>query len=300
MGGVLVSLVTLSLFFISMLFPPQGIYLPGIRFRYLGVFSPNPFHNATYMAARPFAILAFCWFVRLLPVYEGGGASGQRGKENISRLDYFLFYFFLLLATMTKPSFTLVMVSTAGLVMLWRLIRAGFRNFIPTLWLGLCFVPTFLDLLYQYRGVFVPEDGAEGGVGFSLGEVWAQYCTNIPLAVCLAMGFPLLVLVLHCKEWKKNAWFRFSWQFYLVGFAEAFLLYEKGFRKFDFNFSWGYMYGIFFCHFCALAILLKTTAQRPVKKRDGLLIAVQWFAYLCHVICGLVYFKTIFGGAMYY
>ena len=307
LAGIMISIVVICLFFVSMLYPPSGIYLPGIRFIYLGVFTANPFHNATFMAARPFAVLAFLWYVKLLSVYE----------EGVHRVaDYVLFAVFLLLATMTKPSFTLVMVSTAGLIMLYRLFRTKFRNFIPTVQLGLCFVPTFLDLLYQFRGVFVPVEGEEGGLGFCFGEVWMQYTSNIVLAVGLAVGFPLLVLVLNYKECRKNTTLCFSWQFYLVSFAEAFFLYEKGFRKFDFNFSWGYMYGIFFCHFCALLLLVRKTAEMMCG-RAGLgttgsvqgsgnvgisimLLAVQWLAFFSHVVCGLFYFKTIFGGAMYY
>lgn len=316
--GVFISVVSVSLFFISMLYPPAGIYLPGIKFNYLGVFTANPFHNATYMAARPFAILAFLWFVKLLPVYESGLCKGKKAafpngtaaecgaaQSGVALQDYICFSVFLLLATMTKPSFTLIMVSTAGLVMLYRLVRSGFHNFVPTAQLGICFIPTFLHLLYQYKGVFVPEDGAEGGVGFCFGEVWAQYCDNIPLAVCLAVGFPLLVLVLNFRECRKNTMFLFSWQLFAVSFLEAFLLYEKGFRKPDFNFSWGYMYGIFFCHFGALAVLMSATvrqmrAGKAAMATEFAFLAAQWLAYLCHLLCGLVYFKGILAGGMYY
>ena len=318
LAGVIISFVTVSLFFVSMLFPPAGIYLPGIQYNYLGVFTPNPFHNATYMAARPFAILAFLWFVKLLPVYEKG-ISKDSVVQGANIVDYIGFSVFLLLATMTKPSFTLVLVSTAGLIMLYRLIRAKFRNFVPTIQLGLCFIPTFVDLLYQFKGVFMPDDGAEGGVGFSFGEVWAQYCTNLPLAICLAVGFPLAVLVCNFKECKKNTLFLFSWQLYAVSFAEAFFLYEKGFRKFDFNFSWGYICGIFFCHFAALVVLMRTTiretdggwpevpgAQGGLKgvlqspRMRKALVVLQWLAYLWHLACGLYYFGGIFAGKMYY
>ena len=299
--GIAVSLLSASLFFISMLYPPEGIYLPGIKFRNIGVFSPNPFHNATYMAARPFAILAFLWYGKLLPVYENGLIRRENVRERGT--DYILFSLFLLIATMTKPSFTLVMVSTAGLLMLYRLLRAKFRSFVPTVQLGICFIPTFIALLYQYRGVFVPGDGAEGGIGFCFGEVWAQYCDNIPLAVCLAIGFPLLVLVLNFRQCGKNSLFRLSWQLYLVGFAEAFLLYERGFRKVDFNFSWGYMYGIFFCHFGALLLLLQRTVgnngEKPGRKEKIFLI-LQWMAYLWHLACGVYYFYGIFSGGTYY
>lgn len=305
LAGILISLAAVSLFFVSMLYPPEGHYLPGIRFRYVGVFTANPFHNATYMAARPFTILAFLWYVKLLPSYEKGLGRRGEGKSAESSgpalIDYVLFSAFLLIATMTKPSFTLVMVSTAGLLMLYRLFRSGFSNFVPTVQLGLCFLPTFMDLLYQYQGVFMPEDSGERGVGFCFGEVWAAYCDNIPLAVALAVGFPLLVLALNWKEWRRNELFRFSWLLYLVGFAEAFLLYEKGFRKWDFNFSWGYMCGIFFCHLGALALLLQVTAARLGGKRRGaVLLVLQWAAYLWHVFCGAAYFRELMGGATYY
>lgn len=287
MAGVIISGVSISLFFISMLFPPQGIYLPGIRYNYLGVFSANPFHNATYMAARPFAVLAFLWYVKLLDTYEGGG-------NNLK--DYILFSIFLLLATMTKPSFTIVLVGAAGLIMLWRMFRSKFRNFIPTIQLGLTFIPTFIDLLYQYKGVFVPDAGEEGGMGFTFGKIWALYCDNIPLAICLAVGFPLAVLVLNYKELKTNTLFRFSWQIYLMSFAMAFFLYEKGFRWADFNFSWGYMYGIFFAFVGAVVVLLRRTGE----KRKRWWLALQWLPLLWHVVCGLYYFAGIAQGKMYY
>lgn len=294
--GIIISLLAFSLFVVSMLYPPKGIYLPGIRFRYVGVFTANPFHNATYMAARPFAILAFLWYGKLLDVYEEG--AGKNWK------DYLLFALFLLLATMTKPSFTLVLVSAAGLLMLYRLFRSGFQTFLPTIQLGICFIPTFLALLYQYAGVFVPEEGKEGGVGFCFGDVWKEYCDNIPLGMCLAVGFPLLVLALNLKEIKKNTFFRFSWLMYLVSFAEAFLLYEKGFRRVDFNFSWGYMYGIFFCHFSSLLLLAQLTARHRMKpekgRKEGILLLAQWLAYLWHVACGILYLGDLLAGGTYY
>lgn len=303
--GILTSLLTVSLFFISMLFPPKGIYLPGIRFTYVGVFTANPYHNATYVAARPFAVLAFLWYVKLLPVYEKGLGKRAEGTAGDSPgiSDYVLFSVFLLLATLTKPSFTLVLVGTAGLIMLFRLFRGKFRNFVPSLQLGLCFVPTFAALLYQYSGVFVAKEGAEGGIGFTFGEVWGYYCDIIPLAIGLAVGFPLLVLVLNFRELKQNTMYRFSWQLYLMSFAMAFFLYEKGFRKPDFNFSWGYMYGIFFCHLAALTVLLKATFQTAVKGapvRNKLLLGAEWLAYLWHVMCGLYYFWEISNGKIYY
>lgn len=313
LAGVLISLASVSLFFISMLYPPRGIYLPGIENNYLGVFSANPFHNATYMAARPFAILAFFWFVKLLDCYEQGCRTKTNGLQAGAEVkDYVLFSVFLLLSTMTKPSFTLIMVGAAGLIMLYRLFKSKFRNFVPAVQFGICFVPTFIDLLYQYRGVFVPQEGQEGGIGLCFGEVWRLYCKNIPLAIGIAIGFPLLVFVCHIKQlkelWKENSLYRFSWQIYLMGFLTTFFLYEKGFRKPDFNFSWGYMYGIFFCFAGSLLLLIKDTAHVFAASKEGrkqnaaknLVLGAQWLAYLWHLACGLYYFWGIFQGRMYY
>lgn len=301
--GILTGTAAVSLFFVSMVYPPTGIYLPGIKYKYLGVFTPNPFHNATYMAARPFAILAFFKYGELLPVYEQPNAVREHKR------DYILFAIYLLLATMTKPSFTIVLVGAAGILMLWRMFRSRFRNFVPTVWLGVCFIPTFMDLLYQFRGVFVPQEGQEGGIGFTFGHVWAQYCGNLPLAIGLAIGFPILVLLLNYKELHKDSIYRFSWQVYVMSFLMAFFLYEKGFREMDFNFAWGYMYGIFFAFIGAMLVLLRATAEAvetaktaskvQIRRNYGV-IGIQWLAYLWHLVCGLYYFWGFLQGAMYY
>lgn len=301
LAGVILSLIALSLFFTSMVYPPGEIYLPGILRDYLGVFSGNPYYNATYMAARPFAVIAFFCFARLLDKYE----MGYEKRGGVTLKEYIAFALSLLLATLAKPSFTLVLVGAAGLIMLFRLIKSRFTNLVLTVQLGLCFIPTFADLLYQYSGVFVSTGTEEGGIGFSLGEVWGRYCENIPLAIGLAVGFPILVLILNFRELKKNSLYRFSWQLYWMGFAMAFFLYEKGFRKFDFNFCWGYMYGIFFAFIGALIVLLKATVSlKSSGEKAGrgkvILIVLQWLAYGWHLICGIYYFALIYGGAMYY
>lgn len=277
----------LSLLLVSMLYVPTGYRFPGIRFAYIGVFSPNPFHNATYNAARPFAILSFFLFGAILPEYEK--------KTDLKK--FVGFGISLLLATLTKPSFTFVLVPAAGLIMLYRLIRSRFRGFWAALKLGLTFVPTFAVLLYQFFGVFGPVEEAERGIGFGLLTVWKHYCENVFLAVLLAAAFPLVVLLCHVKELKRQGIYRFSWQLYLVSLAEFVLLYEKGFRLVDANFSWGYMYGIFFVFVSSLLLLIGDS----IKRRGSLWMRLlQWGMYGLHLILGCYYLYGILTGASYY
>lgn len=285
--GGLITVCVFVILFVSMVFPPKGMYLPGIKNNYVGVFTPNPHHNATYNATRPFAIAVFFLFPVILDEYE----KKINWKHNI------IFAVFLLLTTMTKPSFTFVMVPAAGLIMLYRLFVSKFKNFVPTVQLGICFIPTFIALIYQFFGVFVPTGDEEGGIGFGFAEVWSERCDNIPLAIGLAMGFPILVLILNWKELKKDSWYRFSWQMFLVSLVELLCMYEKGFRKHDMNFSWGYMHGLFFAFVGAMLVLIRRT-----WKQEGRwwLTAAQWLACGWHLACGIYYFYGIFQGNLYY
>lgn len=288
-AGLFTVILIFSVFFISMLYLPERPRILGITNSYLGVFTPNPYHNITYMAARPFAILTFFLYVRILDYYE----------ERTDIKEFVLFGVSLLLATMTKPSYTLILVSTAGLVMLYRLFRSGWKNFRRSFYLGLAFVPTFLDLLYQFGGVFGKNSkaGASGGIGIGIGSVWKLYTNNIPLAVVLVLAFPLLVLLFHRKEVWCNTWYRFSWAQLIVSISELFLLYENGRRFSDANFSWGYMCGIFFVFVTSLLLLVEDTIE---KRRGKFVLWAQWVMYGLHLACGIGYFLYILEGNIFY
>lgn len=285
--GCFITVCVFSVFFVSMVYPPKGIYLPGIKNNYVGVFSPNPFHNATYNATRPFAIVTYFLFGKILTEYE----------KNPNRKDQLLFSLFLFLTTITKPSFTFVLVPTAGLIMLYRIIKTRFRNFVPSVKLGLCFLPTFAALIYQFFGVFAPAEDGESGIGFGIATAWKLHCDNIPLAIGLALGFPIFTLMVNYKQLKQAKWYRFSWQMMLISLAEVLFMYEKGFRLPDMNFSWGYMHGIFFVFVSSLIVLIR----RTWKKEEHLWLTIaQWLAYGWHLACGIYYFMGIFAGNLYY
>ncbi len=285
---ILTSLFAVSLFFVSMVVPPFNRFYIGTKFRYTGVFSPNPFQNATYMAARPFAIVSYVYFMNLLSEYE----KDYKGKWR----DYIVFAIAFLISTMTKPSFTLVLGAAAVVVILVRFFANKCKTVKESIFLGLLFLPTIIDLLYQFKGVFVPSTGEVGGVGFCLGDIWFQYTNNIVTSVVYAIAFPLVVLVLNIKRIKSDYKFRFAWLFYIISFCAAFFCYEKGRRAVDFNFSWSYMYGIFFLFFESVIVLTEDLAD---KKRKGFAIA-EILAFLVHLASGIGFFLKVFSGETYY
>jgi len=294
-SGIGATVSTFALLCVSMLYPLTylGRYREveeGFLYRYLGVFTPNPYHNATYLAARPFTIVAFFAFVEILSFYE-------ENKKWYCR-EYGIFSVALFMATMTKPSFTLVFVATAGWIMLWRWLRSGGKGWRAFLQLGIYFIPTFAALLYQYSGVFTGGNGErEKGIGFGIFTAWATVCDNIPRAVLLGTAFPLAVLVFQNRRVLQNKLLLFGWQFFGIGFATFALLFEKGYRMVHLNFAWGYMYGLFFLQVVSLGALLKDTAKRRQKVW---ILGIQWAAFGLHLICGIDYLRVLLMGGLFH
>lgn len=259
-------------------------------YRYRGVFSPNPFHNATYLAARPFAVIAFFLAADILQEYEHTDRWFSR--------KYFVFSAVLLLATMTKPSFTLVLVSLCGVVMLWRLLGSKWKTAKAFWQFGIAFIPTFLALLYQYGGVFIGEAGGEEkGIGIGFLTAWKTTTDNVLLSILLGSAFPLSVLLFQRGKIRANRLLLFSWQFFVTALLMLAFLYEKGYRMPHMNFAWGYMYGLFFLFLASLITLVQETGQRtqPVWQ-----LGLQWMVFAAHLLCGADYFRVVISGGFYY
>jgi hypothetical protein len=284
-----ILLVSYSMFFVSMLYPPEGIYLPGMTLKNLGVFSANPYYNQTYLAARGFAIVAFFLFAHILTYYE----------DHVDKKEYIAFSAFLLLATLTKPSFTFVLVTAAAVHMIVRLIISKGKKYKEFLYLLATAVPTFITLLIQFGGVFGSSShaGEGGGIGFGIGKAWSVYTGNIVLAVMLANAFPGVVMLLNLKRFKDNKTFLLAWEVMMAGFLEFLCLYEKGERFVHCNFAWGYIYGIFFVFVAGLMLLIENT----VKKKQPLpLIVFEWAVYVWHLGCGIAFFAMLYMGGYFY
>lgn len=288
------TMLVYLLLFMSMLFPfgylgRYHTFDEGFLYRYKGTFSPNPFHNATYLAARPFAVIAFFLAADILQEYED-----QAGKL---RWKYLAFSVILLVATMTKPSFTLILTSVCGVIMLYRLMRSKMKGLKAFLQFGITFIPTFLALLYQYRGVFTGgAGGEEKGIGFGFLTAWGTATDNVFLSILLGIAFPLSVVLFQRMKVRANACLLFSWQFYVTGLISLIFLYEKGYRLAHVNFAWGYMYGLFFLYMVSLITLVRETRCRGQALWQ---LVLQWSIFAAHVICGADYFRIVVSGELY-
>lgn len=286
---IAVTVAVFVLFLVSNLYSPKNTAFFGFDYAYrcMGIYTPNPIWNATYMATRPFAIICFFEAANILREYE----------KNFSWKGCMPFAISLFLTTITKPSYTLVVVPLMGVILLGQLIRSKGKSFKNAFYLCVTMIPTGLALLYQYSGVFtgVNVKGEETGIGFALGLVWSNYSKNIPLSVLMGMALPIGVLVLNYREFFKNHVYRFAWWNYLVGMVMFLLLYEKGFRMLHANFSWGYMHGMFVVFFLTLLYVIKNTIQWR-KNWKIMFVVAEWAVLLYHLVCGINFLVYALGG----
>lgn len=284
-AGFAADALALCLLLLSMLF----CGFPGFH-RYLGQWSPNPWHNPTYALARPFAVLAFTQLVRFRGRLEAG--APWRRSAALAGL-------WTLLCTAVKPSFFLVYVAACFLWCLADLLLRRGRRFGAYLFLGACLLPAAAVILLQnallYRSAAA---GAEAShIVFAPGAVWPLFTPSVPVSVLLGMAFPLYVLVwLVCMRRFRAAGFAYhsSLLAYAVGFAEFLLLAESGPRLGDANFAWGYAFGMFFLFLASAEVFFLRERPRAAAGWAGAAL------FCAHLVCGLVYFGGLLAGGSYY
>lgn len=275
-----VTFMSFALFLLGNLYSPKNTAFFGFDYAYrcMGIYTPNPFWNATYLATRPFTIVCFFEAAKLLKSY----------REHFAWKDCIPFALSLFLMTITKPSYTLVLVPLMGILLLVDLVRSRGKSFRNAFCLCVTMIPTGLDLLYQFFGVFSGTNvkGEETGIGFAFAKVWSNFSKNIPLSILMGMALAIGVAVLNWRTLKEKFVYRFAWYNYFVATVMFLCLYEKGFRMMHANFSWGYMHGMFFVFFLTLVLILKNTVEWH-KSWKAIFLPAEWAVFAYHLVCGV-------------
>jgi hypothetical protein len=279
--GMLVTFMVFALFLVSNIYSPKNTAFFGFDYTYriLGAYTPNPIWNATYMATRPFTIVCFVEGCYMLELIKNRSFQWKKALP---------FAVSLFLTTMTKPSYTMVILPTIAILLLTELIRTKGKSFSDSFVFCLTMIPTGVALLYQYAGVFTGTNikGEETGIAFGIAKVWGYYSSNIPLSIIMGLALPIGVLVLNFGELKKNAYYRFALLNYAVAAIMFLCLYEKGFRMLHANFSWGYMHAQFFMFMMTLVYVIKNTLEWR-KSYKIVFVISEWIVLFYHLICGI-------------
>jgi hypothetical protein len=239
--------------------------------------TPNPWHNPTYLFARPFSLLFFAFVVKRFLNYT----------ENTQYGDLFLLSFIGVLSTWSKPSFILTFVPVLGIYVLFVFLTKKKRFKFVINYLILIIPSLFVVYLIKTKTF-----DNENKVVISLFEVWSHYSKNIPYSILILLLFPLYIFLSTIKYGISNIDFLVYGNL-IVAILYFIILAETGDRKFDGNFAWGVMIATF------ISFVYSLQKISILKERNKVLYFTGVLFYFLHLISGLFYFVKISLGGHY-
>lgn len=275
----LIDIFSLVLMLISMIYPFPPKFSNSW---YIGIGTPNPWHNPTYIFARPFAILVFFYFTEIWKKYFN--------DENIL-LNLVWFSIFSFLCFWAKPSFFMAFIPTCIIYILWKCIETRGKSIKISLLLGLAFIPTAF-IIYFINVTLVKISSGTNALIISPGTVINRYIKNLPLCILFAAAFPLYVFLMSLynkilKRIEMSLSFILAFIMYIISYLEFYFLAEKGYRLYDANIEWTYLFGLFFFFLFGTGELFFINKFSESQKIFGFSL------FIVHLWSGLVYLKLL-------
>lgn len=266
--GVFIVLLVGPIFFLT--YPEQ---------MYVGYFSPNPYHNPTYILFRPIVLII------LYAVANNLFAKWNWKQSGIITLA-------IICASLAKPSFTLTFLPTVGLL----IVLGYLKKFTKINWLYVIFPLGLVSVVVLASQYYINYSGYWGDqIQLVPFMAMLTYVPNIPLVLLyalLSILFPALISIFY---WKKNA-SRISFQLVWLNFFVAFVLASLVGEKADLasnNFGWGVMIAVFLLFVEGVLILGKELVQKGLKtSAKSWKMIIPSAALILHLICGIIYFIT--------
>ena len=266
------------------------LHIPGTGIEiYTGKFSPVTWHNPTNMIVKPFALLCFYLTNRVNHCIIR--------KKMVSKRIYMKLAGLAFLSVLAKPSFFQGFVPALFLYAGWQVLakKQDPRDYIKLL---MTFVPAAILVLLQFFMNFGGE-----GIGVGLFQSLRPGFFNPFLAFLSVMAFPISYLALNWKKNKQDPEIQLAIIFLLVSYLEFMLLYEKGGRRYEINFSWGVMIAYSIMWFVTTK---KLFVQLDSGRRNSIHPAIPYTEYIplvfwgWHLLVGIGYYIMLLVVQGYY
>jgi len=276
LNPILCDFLPIALMMISMLI----LHPTSSASHYIGSGSPNPWHNPTYIFSKPFALLVFLQTIYLFEL--------QKNKAPYFK-SILLLAIFSAISMWAKPSFLLSFIPSVALYTLWGLVRKKL-SFRFAVLLALSMSISLLPLYWINRMVYMNSE-TYNQIIFAFAKVWRIHSINIPHSVLIGSAFPLFVFFIKRRKLSLIS------QLSIINFILAFLIYlflaENGDRLYHANFSWTYMFSLFF-------IFVAAAREFLIEPSKVLIIRLlSWGLFLFHLLSGIYYFVLLLNGYSY-
>lgn len=275
--------VVMGLAMATLLLTPANILLfnaenPNL---YLAFFHPSPYHNPTFIAARPFMLLLVLLSVQIFD------------DKALSAKTIFAIVATLVTASMLKPNSALVLAPALFVLAAWYWYRKQAVQW-RTLIFGV-FLPTTLIIGWQFafNYYFNPAITTTSSIalkpmaGFMfyvrLGELNGVGTVFLNFLVTILLPFALLIFY---PEARRDKLFTLSWLVFMVAASQAFLLIETGERAGHGNFFWGGHLSIFILYAVSILMCVKMKIYQQRDWRFWLVTAI----FVLHLLSGVMWF----------
>lgn len=250
---------------------------------YLGYITGNPFHNPTYLLMRPFAVLFFILTVDSL-------------FTKFSWKKILLASFVLIMATLSKPSFTISFIPTVFIMVLIYLLQKKIKKINFRFVIFSVFLTSVIVLLSQFVIMYTGSRGDR--VLFSPFEAILGMVPDLGTVIIsglLSIVFPVLTVIFYWPKIRNNL----SVQLTLVNFGISLLLaylFTEQVDMLSLNFWWTPMMAVFLLFMVTLCIYINEVIQLiNAHKKIGIKELILGGILVLHIISGVLYYAISLG-----
>ena len=275
------------------LVPLTNIYIPGLFERfYLGSLISQPWHNITYSAMRPLAVLTMLFFGPLHEIY--------RKEKRIAWKYWILTAVMLVLATSIKPNF---LMGFAPALLVFLLIDFfGRRNtFKNEFLLGCVVLPAIAVLPIQAGMLF----GGGNGIIFAPSIFFFRDGPML-FVMRFVASLPLAVLVyIHNRHRLENGAGVAAWT-HVIAVLEGMFIMEDGPRQEHGNFLWGLYIAGFILYMYVYSMFLRDfmeyrSCDKAARRTSDKVYLIAGFVLMAlHTVSSFAYVRGIFLGQYIY
>lgn len=236
---------------------------------YLGKGAGNIWHNTSYSALVPFAMITLYFFKKCF-IDEIG-----------TRKDYIYMSIFMLLSLMSKPNFIIAFLPSCLIFIIIR--KKKLINVLKSFLRGLLVsIPCLIILLIEFISVY-GSNSSDSNIIFSPFSVWSVYSHNIIISLILGLFFGLIYIYIN-QRWTDPS-IEYMMILVLFGFLIYILFAEDGSRFYDGNFGWTYnICGLMFQTYCAVELYVNDSLNK-----NSFVKIFLWSIYSVHFLSGLIY-----------
>lgn len=280
-----IALLTISLLIISPII--VWVNLPFL----MGYINPTIYHSPTQNFLRLFVVPVSLLALRVI---HPKAYVSSKHRVFVVILTAFL----VILATLSKPSYTITIIPGLCLYVIYRLIKRDSIDWLLLIF-GLC-LPAIGVVAIQYSITYINTTGNTTiAIGFLRVMQYHIPLWRAPFQFLLSLVFPISVYLLHLKEARAHTYLNFSWVTFLVGAGYTYFFYETGGRVWHGNFVWTSYSALFVLMFASLTFVIqvyRTTSVTTFRnlalnyKQSPWRFKVVAFIFVLHVLSGIVYY----------